>query len=391
MLQVSTQKEANIFVNHINDYISTLKDTCAFSNEEASFGSVSFCLYKINNLPYQANIVVEAIEKAMLASDDFSPHDITASFVEIYPDLIQPLYLEREITDLLVEENAEIAYQYSTFCSHTLPVNETDKLETITKYPHNELSISCVKGLPYGGVARLIVFYVNSMAVKYKSREIDIGSSIKQFVEKLGYTSSYKEGGINSQVISQLEKLFYTTYVHTTQSTTVMPDGTFIYEKNPKRLHLFDESITWQSVKNDLTTNAVAKVVLNEDYFKEITNHPVPLSLEAIKQLKKSPLALDLYALIAYRVNTGSLIPLPLKELQIQFGDSDDLWRFKERVLTAIKYVQKVWPELKYIVKTTKRKNGKPSATTILIPRMSPHILPKAAQIDTKAGTKLHK
>ena len=50
---------------------------------------------------------------------------------------------------------------------------------------------------------------------------------------------------------------------------------------NPKRP---DEPMLWQS-----------KIRLGEDFFNEIIRHPVPINMNTLKALKRSPLGLDLY------------------------------------------------------------------------------------------------
>jgi hypothetical protein len=349
----------------IDEYIALLNDVCEFSDiDDANYGSVGMTLYKLRNLPFSLQVATEALEQAMVDSQEFTAYSITEIFSALYPTLVQSLLEAQEIEAVEEDTQHEIFYQYSTFCSHTLPQTKTDKIEAVTEYTNNKLTVSCTKGLPYGGVARIIILYVNSMAVKYKSREIDIGGSIRQFANRLGYSSSYIPGGINEQVLTQLEKLFHTTYIHSTNVKTVTADNEHIIEKKDTRLHLFDEALTWEHIKNDLTTNAVAKVILSEQYFQEIIKHPVPLSLDAIKSMKKSALALDLYAFIAYRANTSKLVPAKLSNLQKQFCYDGPTWRFKEKLERALKLVEKAWPESKVMLK----------GDVLLIPKMATHI-----------------
>lgn len=365
-MKVKTLDNVVSMGNSTADYLKLMNEFCSFSDEEQQeFSSVNLLLFKLNNLPFLKEYVHDAIEKAIFESKEFSPHSITEKFTEIYPELINHLFLNQELQEEeLEEEPQQLYYQYSTFCSHTLPQSATEMTESVTEYTNNKLSISCIKGLPYGGVARLIILYVNSMAVKYKSRDIDIGKSIKEFVERLGYTPSYLENGINEQVLTQLEKLFYTNYVNSTVTKTLNSNSEYIIEKKETRLHLFDATVTWEHVKNNFTTASVAKVRLSEVYFNEILKHPVPLSLDAIKSMKKSPLALDLYAFISYRANTKRVVPAKLSELKKQFCFDGPNWRFKSNVQRAMTYVTKAWPECNVLIK----------GDVLLIHRMATHI-----------------
>ena len=57
---------------------------------------------------------------------------------------------------------------------------------------------------------------------------------------------------------------------------------------DPKRP---DESTLWDS-----------KIELSEKFFNEIIRHPVPLDMNTLKALTRSPLGLDLYVWRNYRV-----------------------------------------------------------------------------------------
>jgi len=355
--------ESDKFVSKTANFHVALKEICDFDSDEG-LGAVGMELFKIKDLPYLPDLVAVAIEDAMLSSEEHSAISITEAFTKLYPKLVAPKTLEEEIEEALQDEVTQIWYQFSTFATHTLPQNETARTELVTEYPNNKLSIESVKGIPFGGVARLIVLYVNSMAVKYRSREISIGKSIKEFVENLGYTPNYKAGKINEQVLQQLEKLFHTTFVLTQTIKTKTGEDEHVVQTESFRFHLFDSKFTWETVKNSLTEKAVARVVLSEAYYNEILAHPVPLSLETIKALKKSPLALDLYAFISYRANANKIIPAKLTDLKKQFAFEGDTWKFRDNIQRTLKYVQKAWPECNVILKKD----------VLVIPKMQPHI-----------------
>lgn len=45
---------------------------------------------------------------------------------------------------------------------------------------------------------------------------------------------------------------------------------------------------------------------LGEDFFKMVTASPVPVDMRALRALKRSPLALDLYAWLTYTVKLAT-------------------------------------------------------------------------------------
>ena len=66
-----------------------------------------------------------------------------------------------------------------------------------------------------------------------------------------------------------------------------------------------------------------SKIRLGEDFFNEIINHPVPLNLNTLNALKRSPLGLDLYLWLVYRTFTlRAPLRLTWRLLYGQFGEA---------------------------------------------------------------------
>jgi hypothetical protein len=86
-------------------------------------------------------------------------------------------------------------------------------------------------------------------------------------------------------------------------------------------------------------------VTLSTDFFNEIISRPVPVDMRALKLLKRSPMSLDTYFWLTYRLSylqKDTVIPWQL--LQMQFGadyaqDAQGLRDFKKNFL---KHLQKV-------------------------------------------------
>ena len=106
-----------------------------------------------------------------------------------------------------------------------------------------------------------------------------------------------------------------------------------------------NESSLWES-----------KIYLGEQFFNEIIRHPVPLNMNTLTALKRSPLGLDLYLWLTYR--TFSLrAPLRLSWRQVyrQFGahptkanDHYTVKNFRYKVLRELKKIKIAWPSLNY-------------------------------------------
>jgi Plasmid encoded RepA protein len=92
-------------------------------------------------------------------------------------------------------------------------------------------------------------------------------------------------------------------------------------------------------------------IMLGEDFYKAITSSTVPCDMRALRALKRSPLALDLYALaihkafMANRRNTEEFIPWI--GLLMQLGadyDPKRIDKFKTKVKTTLRKVAAVFP-----------------------------------------------
>ena len=95
---------------------------------------------------------------------------------------------------------------------------------------------------------------------------------------------------------------------------------------------------------------------MGEKFFNEIVRHPVPIDMNTLAALKRSPLGLDLYLWLVYR--TFALrAPQRLTWwlLYSQFGahpdkasDNNTVQAFRYKVLRELKKIKLAWPELNY-------------------------------------------
>jgi hypothetical protein len=89
--------------------------------------------------------------------------------------------------------------------------------------------------------------------------------------------------------------------------------------------------------------------MLHEDFFAEITSSAVPVDLRAVHQLKSSPLALDLYTWLTYRMSYLRRPTLvPWRGLQAQLGADYARPRdFRRMALARLGDVVDAYPELR--------------------------------------------
>ena len=112
----------------------------------------------------------------------------------------------------------------------------------------------------------------------------------------------------------------------------------------------------WNERKPDEPSLWESKIYLGEAFFNEIIQHPVPIDMNTLTALKRSPLGLDLYLWLTYRVFTlRAPQRLSWQQVYRQFGvdpakanDNLTVQNFRRDCLRELKKIQLVWPEFNY-------------------------------------------
>jgi hypothetical protein len=109
-------------------------------------------------------------------------------------------------------------------------------------------------------------------------------------------------------------------------------------------------------------------VTLGQEFFQEILRKPVPLDLRAIKKLRRSPLSIDMYCWLTYRVSyLREPTTIPWEGLALQFGaEYARVANFKQKFLERLKAVQEVYPQVRLLVDLEKGLTLYPSRTHVL-------------------------
>ena len=203
--------------------------------------------------------------------------------------------------------------------------------------------------LPFGNLPRLLLAWVCTEAVRTRSRVLVLGDSLSGFMRALGvYSSSAGRGGVQTRLRNQMDRLFHATvqliYEDERGKATVsslIADSTAFWWNDRKP----NERSLWQS-----------KIELSEKFFNEIVSHPVPLNMNTLNALKRSPLGLDLYLWLVYRTfPLRASQRITWKQVYRQFGvdpnrasDKRTVLDFRRKVLRELKKIKLAWPELNY-------------------------------------------
>ena len=200
--------------------------------------------------------------------------------------------------------------------------------------------------LPFGNLPRLLLAWVSTEAVRTQSPVLSLGKSLSDFMRALGvYDSS---GRTQTRLRNQMKRLFGCTV-------------TLIYEDEHRKASTSSfvadrTDFWWNERKPDQPSLWDSKIRLGEDFFNEIIQHPVPLNMNTLTSLKRSPLGLDLYLWLVYRTfPLRAPQRLTWRQVYRQFGlhpdkasDKRTVLDFRRKVLRELKKIKMAWPGLNY-------------------------------------------
>jgi hypothetical protein len=147
-------------------------------------------------------------------------------------------------------------------------------------------------GLPYGSYARFILLFLQSEAVRTQSREVELGRSMRVW---LGSKMGLSIGGMTYKNVSEQAKRISgctLTFFADRSGAQIKSRGGF--EKT---------EITMTNVIGDQPTLWQDRVLLDEDFYRALREHPVPVSEAALRAIGPRSLVIDIYIWLAYRLH----------------------------------------------------------------------------------------
>jgi Plasmid encoded RepA protein len=191
--------------------------------------------------------------------------------------------------------------------------------------------------LPYGSMPRLLLAWVTTEAVKTKSRELELGDSMSAFMAELGLTPTGGANGSITRLKNQTRRLFSATVAASYEDKEQVADMGY---------RLADRTVLWWHSKDPEQAGLWrSTVTLSEQFFNEVVDRPVPIDMRAIKALKQSPMALDIYMTLTYRMSyLKQPTVIPWASLAFQLGsDYSRLRAFREAFLAELRKVMLVY------------------------------------------------
>jgi hypothetical protein len=206
-------------------------------------------------------------------------------------------------------------------------------------------------GVPYGSLPRLVLIHIMTEAVRTRSRHITLGETFTDWMRRMGFrTISYGPRGSATLIKEQLDRLLACEWMIRWDHATDQGD----HEFGIKEIKLTNEY-----VGVDRRNRAfLREIMLTEPFLDHLCQHAVPLNETAIRQIRDSATALDLYTWLAYRLprlNPKRPTTLSWQQLAVHFGnDGRHIRKFRQTVRDVWeRQVSGVYPEARADFDTT--------------------------------------
>ena len=263
------------------------------------------------------------------------------------PATSRGLSAQAPLRDLAQQAAAEegISFHYVPLIQCSFPHADPGEARSFTR--RNgwlELTLGTTRpetGLPYGVPARLLTIYAASEAVRTKSPEIYLGNSVHDFLRRLDVPITRGDRGSLRVYANQLLKLIHCTLTIDEN----IKDATGRTGLHIRQALFAEEARLWWDDASGVGQGS--SLVLSSVLFHSILDRSAPLSTAAIRQLRKSPMDLDVYAWLAHRLyHLSKPSTVTWAQLSDQFGHGyAELRKFRRFFIDSLKRVQAVYPE----------------------------------------------
>jgi hypothetical protein len=251
----------------------------------------------------------------------------------------------------MADEDAGIGFLYSGWCQAALPHRRlpdgqswaihSDRISLLVEpgsKPGPDGKSFLPTGVAYGSRARLIFLYLQSTAIRTKSREIELGRSLREWLVRMGIPQGGKS---QRDVRDQAERISRCRF-------------TFHIQQSGGRVGLVNQNVVDSAMfvpssgaGEQQGSLFVETARLSEVFFDLLQRHPVPVQEAAIRAINNNSVALDIYAWLAYRLHVlGKPTSISWTALKNQFGGGvSRMDNFRVTFLDNLKLTLAVYPD----------------------------------------------
>ena len=170
-------------------------------------------------------------------------------------------------------------------------------------------------GVPYGSYARMALIALQSEALEQGSRNIELGETAYDALKRLGLPDG---GKVAEMALGQIEKL---ARCHVSFRIGTELKG---LEINERLVEAFEYDTDGKVF--------IKRVRLSTAFYEGLRRHPVAIDRSAVQRIRNSPVALDIYIWLSYRLPALEReTPITWSALHKQFGHGIGVMRFFKR------------------------------------------------------------
>ncbi|CAH2606102.1 Pirin (plasmid) [Rhodovastum atsumiense] len=252
--------------------------------------------------------------------------------------------LVRISADVLADERGRLGISYSGFCLASLPHKALPEGQAWRRDGHQVTLLvepgrmvidgeTREFGVPYGARARLIVIFLMSEAIKTRSREVHLGGNMNRWMKRMGMSIGGEQAAAVRDQAMRLSACNLKFFWKAEEGRATAFQRAAIIKRGLS-FHRSEDS--WQDT-----------VVLDEDFYAALREHPVPLLEEAVKALRDRSMGLDVYVWLAYRLHALSgPTDVSWRALFDQFGAGfGKLSHWKPRFIDSFSAAMAAYPE----------------------------------------------
>jgi Plasmid encoded RepA protein len=229
---------------------------------------------------------------------------------------------ERQAIDaaamVLAEEEARLGITHAGFAMTSLPHKRIDAAVWRRDGSRTTLLVEAghdrdgqLIGVPYGSIARLILLYLQTEAVRTNSPEVELGPSMNSWMGRMGMRAGGKTYQLVSEQARRISACRLTFFTDHGNGAETRHNGAFVQDAITLRgLSDEDQPSFWHD-----------RVRLDDGFWRSLRAHPVPVREEAIRAIGTRSLAIDVYIWLAYRLHAlAKPTPVSWAAVHAQFG-----------------------------------------------------------------------
>lgn len=202
---------------------------------------------------------------------------------------------------VMFEERSGLGITHAGFAMTSLPHKRVDEAvweregyRTTLLIESGRTRQKALIGVPYGSVARLILLFLQTEAIRTGSPEVILGRSLNRWIERMDLTPGGKTRQLVAEQARRISACRLTFFTDKAGGGELRSNGAFVRD-TISLAGVIDETQTtlWQD-----------RVRLDEGFWKSLREHPVPVREEAIRAIGTRSMAIDVYIWLAYRLHS---------------------------------------------------------------------------------------